>query len=89
MSLKDEVVCIMCQKEHACMQCLDCGPNAVYCRMCCFKKHDIDRHIIIHLSGGMVQVYSNFCKQKSVSSDHSCPSTYEEKITIIALKRKY
>ena len=53
MSLKDEVVRIMCQKEHACMQCLDCGPNAVYCRMCCFKKHDIDRHIIIHPSGGM------------------------------------
>ena len=36
-----------------------------------------------------VQVYFSYCKQKSVLSDHSCPSTYEEKITIIALKRKY
>ena len=31
---------------------------------------------IIHPSGGM-------------GADHSCPSTYEEKITIIALNRKY
>ena len=36
-----------------------------------------------------VQVYFSYCKQKSVLSDHSCPSTYEKKITIIALKHKY
>ena len=90
MSLKDEAVCIMCQKERACMQCLDCGPNAVDCRMCCFKEHDVDRHIY------HTPEWWNGCRfipvtvnRKAVLSDHSCPSTYEEKITIIALNHKY
>ena len=49
------------------------------------KEHDIDRHIY------HTPEWWNGCRfipvtvnRKAVLSDHSCPSTYEEKITIIA-----
>ena len=46
MSLKDEVVRIMCQKEHVYVcNALTVVQMQFTSRMCCSKVHDIDRHI--------------------------------------------
>ena len=90
MSLSDDatVVCLLCEEGNACIRCLDCGPNVVYCKSCCLKEHNGNRHMYHTPEWWNGFRFIPVIENVVISPNHSCPTAYEETLTIVTLRRK-